>query len=157
MTTDPRPAQEGLYAHFATLADATARPILIYNVPYRASVNMHNETMLGLAEHDNIVGVKDCCADPAQSLDLLRHRRPGFAVLTGEDASFHGALVRGADGGILACAHVDPRAFAAVRDRLVTGDQLARYGRGMRGWTCRGCCSRNRARRRSSIVCGVWG
>jgi len=133
LTTDPRPAQEGLYAHFATLADATARPILIYNVPYRASVNMHNETMLGLAEHDNIVGVKDCCADPAQSLDLLRHRRPGFAVLTGEDASFHGALVRGADGGILACAHVDPRAFAAVRDRLVTGD---RHG-ALRAWYAR--------------------
>jgi 4-hydroxy-tetrahydrodipicolinate synthase len=119
-----RPAQEGLYAHFATLADATARPILIYNIPYRTGVNMHTETMLRLAEHDNIVGVKDCCADPAQSLDLLRHRPPGFAVLTGEDATFHAALAQGADGGILASAHVDPRAFATVRDRLVAGDQL---------------------------------
>jgi 4-hydroxy-tetrahydrodipicolinate synthase len=118
-----RPTQEGLYEHFATLADATARPILIYNIPYRTGVNMQTETMLRLAEHDNIVGVKDCCADPAQSLDLLRRRPPGFAVLTGEDATFHAALAQGADGGILASAHADPRAFATVRDRLVAGDQ----------------------------------
>jgi 4-hydroxy-tetrahydrodipicolinate synthase len=118
-----RPAQDGLYAHFAMLAEATARPILIYNIPYRTGVNMHNDTMLRLAERDNIVGVKDCCADPAQSLDLLRRRAPGFAVLTGEDASFHGALAQGADGGILASAHVETRAFARVRDRLVSGDQ----------------------------------
>lgn len=118
-----RPAQEGLYAHFATLADATARPILIYNIPYRTGVNMHNETMLRLAEHDNVVGVKDCCTVPTQSLDLLRRRPPGFAVLTGEDTSFHGALAQGADGGILASAHVEISAFATVRDRLVAGDQ----------------------------------
>ena len=118
-----RPAQDGLYAHFATLANATARPILIYNIPYRTGVNMHNETMLRLSEYDNIVGVKDCCADPAQSLDLLRHRPPGFAVLTGEDASFHAALAQGADGGVLASAHVETRAFANMRNRLLAGDQ----------------------------------
>lgn len=119
-----RPPQHGLYAHFTALADATSRPILIYNIPYRTGVNLQNETMLRLADHPNIAGVKDCCADQAQSLDLLRSRPPGFAVLTGEDALFHSALTQGADGGILASAHVETRSFAAVRNKLRAGDQL---------------------------------
>ncbi|MFI5013104.1 MAG: 4-hydroxy-tetrahydrodipicolinate synthase [Hyphomicrobiales bacterium] len=118
-----RPSQEGLYRHFSALADNTGKPILIYNVPYRTGVNLGNETMLRLAEHASIVGVKDCSADPAQSFDLLRSRPPGFAVLTGEDPLFYAALTQGADGGILASAHVETRAFAAIRDRLLAGDQ----------------------------------
>ena len=116
-----RPSQAGLYQHFRALAQATDRPILIYNIPYRTGVNLGNETMLRLAELSNIAGVKDCCADPAQSFDLLRHRPAGFSVLTGEDALFHGAIAQGADGGVLATAHADPAAFAAVRDALGAG------------------------------------
>jgi len=118
-----RPSQQGLYRHFSDLADNTDRPILVYNIPYRTGVNLGNETMVQLARHANIVGVKDCSADPAQSFDLLRSRPPGFAVLTGEDALFYGALTQGADGGILASAHIETRAFAAIRDRLLEGDQ----------------------------------
>jgi len=118
-----RPSQQGLLRHFAALADGTARPILIYNIPYRTGVNMANETMLQLAERANIIGVKDCSADTAQSFDLLRRRPPDFAVLTGEDAFFYGALTQGADGGILASAHVETRAFAAIRNKLTAGDQ----------------------------------
>jgi 4-hydroxy-tetrahydrodipicolinate synthase len=118
-----RPSQDGLFRHFSALADATARPILIYNIPYRTGVNLGNDTMLRLAERSNIAGVKDCCADATQSFDLLRTRPPGFAVLTGEDALFYTALTQGADGGILASAHVQTRAFAAIRDMLLRGDQ----------------------------------
>ncbi len=118
-----RPSQEGLYRHFSALADATTRPIMIYNIPYRTGVNLGNETMLRLAERGNIAGVKDCCADAAQSFDLLRARPSGFAVLTGEDALFYTALTQGADGGILASAHIQTRAFAAIRDTLIQGDQ----------------------------------
>lgn len=120
-----RPSQAGLHAHFAALADATAHPILIYNIPYRTGVNLGTETMLRLAAHPAIIGVKDCCADAAQSFDLLRARPPCFAVLTGEDALFHTALTQGADGGILASAHIAPAAFAAVRTHLLDGDQHA--------------------------------
>jgi 4-hydroxy-tetrahydrodipicolinate synthase len=117
-----RPPQEGLYRHFTTLARATERPIIVYNIPYRTGVNLANATLLRLAELSNIVGLKDCCVDQAQSFDLLRTRPPGFAVLTGEDALFYGALAHGADGGILAAAHVETARFAAVRDALVAGD-----------------------------------
>jgi 4-hydroxy-tetrahydrodipicolinate synthase len=118
-----RPSQPGLYQHFSALAENTGRPILIYNIPYRTGVNLGNEMMLRLAERANIAGVKDCSADATQSFDLLRQRPAGFSVLTGEDALFYTALTQGADGGILASAHVAPRAFAAVRDHLLEGDQ----------------------------------
>jgi 4-hydroxy-tetrahydrodipicolinate synthase len=119
-----RPSQHGLMLHFAALADSTARPIMIYNIPYRTGVNLGNETMLRLAERSNIVGVKDCCGDTLQSVELLRKRPRGFAVLTGEDTLFYGALVRGSDGGILASAHVRTEAFAKVRQHMLAGDQL---------------------------------
>lgn len=118
-----RPSQEGLFQHFTALADGTAKPILIYNIPYRTGVNLGNETMLRLAEHANIVGVKDCCADPAQSFDLVRHKPDHFAVLTGEDPFYYSALTQGADGAILASAHVRTAAFAAIRDKIVANDQ----------------------------------
>jgi 4-hydroxy-tetrahydrodipicolinate synthase len=119
-----RPSQAGLMLHFVSLAEATARPIMIYNIPYRTGVNLGNETMLRLAERGNIIGVKDCCGDTLQTVELLRKRPRGFAVLTGEDALFYGALVRGCDGGILASAHVETEAFAKVRRHILDGDQL---------------------------------
>jgi 4-hydroxy-tetrahydrodipicolinate synthase len=118
-----RPSQTGLFQHFSTLAENTLRPILIYNIPYRTGVNLGNETMLRLAEISNIVGVKDCSADAAQSFDLLRYRPEGFSVLTGEDALFYTALTQGADGGILASAHVETESFAAIQARFRQGDQ----------------------------------
>jgi len=117
-----RPSQEGMVRHFSALADSTARPIVIYNIPYRTGVNLGNAAMLELAERANIVGVKDCSGDMAQSFDLLRRKPPGVAVLTGEDAFYHPMLTQGAEGGILASAHIEARAFAVVRDLLVAGD-----------------------------------
>src|ERR1700712_2491850 len=125
-----RPSQAGLMLHFAGLADTTARPIMIYNIPYRTGVNLGNETMLRLAERSNIVGVKDCCGDTLQSMELLRKRPEGFAVLTGEDALFYGALVRGCDGGVLASAHVQTEAFSKVREHMLAGDQLRASAQG---------------------------
>jgi len=119
-----RPSQQGLFHHFSALAESTARPILIYNIPYRTGVNLGNETMLRLAALSNIVGVKDCSADPIQTFDLLRHRPPKFAVFTGEDPLFYSALTQGADGGIAASAHIRTSAFAAVRNKMLAGDQL---------------------------------
>src|SRR5258708_8580827 len=117
--------------HVLALAEATPRPLALYNIPYRTGVNLANETLFHVAEQPNIVGVKDCCGDAAQSFDLLRLRPPGFAVLTGEDALFFTALSHGADGGILAAAHIDPSGFAALRRDLLAGQReaaLARWG-----------------------------
>jgi 4-hydroxy-tetrahydrodipicolinate synthase len=117
-----RPAQDGLREHFTRVAAATDRPILIYNIPYRTGVNMANETLLALAELPNIVGVKDSTGNIAQSLELLRRRPAGFAVLTGEDAYFYTMLAHGADGGILASAHVETARFLTVDARMRAND-----------------------------------
>ena len=96
---------------------------MLYNIPYRTSVNLTNDTLLALAEHPNIVGLKDCCADRHQSLDLLRRRPPDFRVLTGEDAHYYEALADGADGGILLSAHIETETFASVRSLLKQGNR----------------------------------
>jgi 4-hydroxy-tetrahydrodipicolinate synthase len=116
-----RPSQQGLQRHFSALADRARHPVMLYNIPYRTGVNLGNEVMLRLADHPDIVGLKDCCSEREQSLELLRRRPAGFAVLTGEDAQYHEALVDGADGGILASAHIETETFALVRNLVVAG------------------------------------
>jgi 4-hydroxy-tetrahydrodipicolinate synthase len=120
-----RPSQEGLVQHFETLAANTDRSISIYNIPYRTGVNLENEAMLRLANLPNIVGVKDCSAIPAQSFDLIGRRPDTFSVLTGEDAFYFTALVNGANGGILASAHIQTQAFADVLYQLSENDHSA--------------------------------
>jgi 4-hydroxy-tetrahydrodipicolinate synthase len=123
-----RPSQRGLLAHFGALADHAAFPIVLYNIPYRSAVNLVNETLLRLAEHPNIVGLKDCCADRAQSIELIRTRPAGFRVLTGEDARYFEALDDGADGAILLSAHIDTDTFASVH-ALLKQDRDAAFAR----------------------------
>ena len=106
-----RPSQRGLLAHFEALADHAAWPIALYNIPYRCAVNISNQTLLRLAEHRNIVGLKDCGASREQSIALLRDRPKDFRVLTGEDANYFEALTDGADGGIVLSAHVETATF----------------------------------------------
>lgn len=118
-----RPSQQGLIAHFSALADTAAHPLMLYNIPYRTGVNLMNDAMLKLARHPNIVGVKDCCADIAQSFDLIRDRPDGFSVLTGEDAHYYSALTQGADGGILASAHIETTRFADMLAKMRDNDQ----------------------------------
>ncbi|MBR0714418.1 4-hydroxy-tetrahydrodipicolinate synthase [Bradyrhizobium liaoningense] len=124
-----RPSQRGLVAHFETLADHAAWPLALYNIPYRTAVNMTNQTLLRLAEHHNIVGLKDCCASREQTIALLRDRPKGFRVLTGEDANYHEALSDGADGGILLSAHIETVTFAAVQSELRHGNADAALAR----------------------------
>ena len=115
-----RPSQRGLVQHFTALADHASWPIALYNIPYRASVNLETETLLELASHPNIVGMKDCGGSRAQSIELLRRRPAGFRVLTGEDALYFEALSDGADGAILLSAHIETETFAAIA-RLFRG------------------------------------
>jgi 4-hydroxy-tetrahydrodipicolinate synthase len=124
-----RPSQRGLLQHFSTLADHASWPIVLYNIPYRTAVNLENATLLQLAAHPNIVGIKDCGADRAQSIDFLRRRPPGFRVLTGEDAQYYEALADGADGAILLSAHIETDIFASVGTLLKEGDRDAAQAR----------------------------
>jgi 4-hydroxy-tetrahydrodipicolinate synthase len=117
-----RPTQDGLREHFTRIAAATDRQIVVYNIPYRTGVNLSNDTLLELAARPNIVGVKDSCGSLAQSLDLLRRRPAGFSVMTGEDNLYYTMLAHGADGGILASAHLETAAFIEVYQRMTGND-----------------------------------
>jgi 4-hydroxy-tetrahydrodipicolinate synthase len=124
-----RPSQRGLLQHFTALADHASWPIVLYNIPYRTGVNITNDTLLRLAEHPNIVGLKDCGADRAQSNDLLARRPAGFRVLNGDDSQYFDALTDGADGAILLSAHIETESFAAVRTLLRQGNREAAQAR----------------------------
>ena len=119
-----RPSQDGLTAHFRRIAAATDRDVVIYNIPYRTAVNLSNESLLELAEVPNIVGVKDSSGSVEQSLELLRRKPAGFAVLTGEDALFFTMRANGAEGGILAASHLMTEGFVEL-ERCFAADDLA--------------------------------
>jgi 4-hydroxy-tetrahydrodipicolinate synthase len=120
-----RPSQDGLREHFTRIAEATDRKILIYNIPYRTSINLTNDTLLLLSELPNIIGIKDSCGNLAQSIELLRRRPNGFSVMTGEDAYFYTMLAHGGDGGILASCHLGTELFRTVYDKMISNDHRA--------------------------------
>ena len=92
-----KPTQEGLYLHFAAIADAVDLPIVIYNIPPRSVVDMSVETMARLAKHKNIIGVKDATANLTRPLHTRRACGESFCQLSGED---HTALAFNAVGGV---------------------------------------------------------
>jgi 4-hydroxy-tetrahydrodipicolinate synthase len=117
-----RPSEEGIREHFRQIAESTDKNVLIYNIPYRTGVNLSNDAVLDLSQVPNIVGIKDCCASLAQSVDLLRRKPPGFSVMTGEDALFYTSLALNGDGGIVAAAHYRPQSFVEVFQRMAAND-----------------------------------
>lgn len=122
-----RPNEEGICRHFEQIANSTDRKIVIYNIPYRTGVNLSNDAVLALSKLPNIVGLKDSCANLAQSSDLLRRKSPSFSVLTGEDAQFYTTLALRGDGGILAAAHFRPEIFVEVFQRVKDNNFHAAY------------------------------
>lgn len=116
------PSQEGIFEHYARVAGATDRQILIYNIPNRTGRNVENETTLRLSRIPNIVGIKDSSGNVPQSIELLRERDPGFSVLTGEDILFYFNVVSGGDGGIMASAHLQTDRFVRVWDSVRRND-----------------------------------
>lgn len=120
-----RPDARGLRAHFEAIAASTALPVVLYNNPARSAARMTSDVIRAVAELPNVVGLKDCAGDLAQSMELLLDPPPRFAILTGEDALFFPMLALGASGGILAAAHWRTEAFVAVWRAVAEGD-LAR-------------------------------
>ncbi len=117
-----RPSDEGMVEHFTRIAGATDRNVVIYNITYRTGVNLSNDAVLGLSRVPNIIGIKDCSGNFAQTTDLLSRKPAGFSVMTGEDALFFTTLALGGDGGILASAHCRPEVFAEIHRRMQAND-----------------------------------
>jgi len=116
-----RPNQEGIYSHFKSISENTDLNIIIYNIPYRTGTNIENDTIHKMAEHKNIVGLKDSCGDIKQTMALLMNPPKDFSILTGEDILLYSTLTLGGHGGILASAHLQTEKFVklyqAVKDK----------------------------------------
>ena len=112
-----RPTQEGLYRHFSAIADSVNVPVILYNVPGRTVCDMLPETVVRLAEHPRIVGIKEATGDLSRAESILGAARPGFLLLSGDDPTAAELMKRGACGVISVTANVAPR---AVHDMCVT-------------------------------------
>lgn len=115
-----KPNQEGIYQHFAAVAKAAKRPILLYNVPGRTGVNMTAATTLRLArEFSNIVGIKEASGNLDQVSEILAGRPQGFELFSGDDSLTLPMLGLGARGVISVVGNVTPRRFGGmVHDAL---------------------------------------
>lgn len=116
-----RPTQEGLYAHYLQIADAADIPVVLYNVPGRTACDLAPATVARLAEHPNIVAIKEAVADPQRMNDLLSLRSEGFRVLSGDDATAARSLLAGADGVISVANNLVPALFRALCDAALSG------------------------------------
>ena len=118
-----KPSQRGLEAHYSAIAEATALPIYIYNIPGRSIIDMTPETMGGLAhKFDNIVGVKDATGDVSRASRQRASCGTDFIQLTGEDASALGFFAHGGVGCISVTANVAPALCAQFQQAMADGD-----------------------------------
>ncbi len=108
-----KPTQEGLYRHYAAIADAVDAPIIAYNVPGRTASNIEAATTLRIAEEiPQIVGVKEASGNFGQIMEILKHRPKNFAVWSGDDAITLPMIALGADGVISVVSNEVPRLFS---------------------------------------------
>jgi 4-hydroxy-tetrahydrodipicolinate synthase len=117
-----KPPQRGIIAHFRAIADASPRPVVLYNVPGRTASNMEAETTLALAEHPNIVAVKEASGNLAQMSEIVRNRPPHFAVISGDDPLTLGLIAAGGHGIISVVSNAVPGSVAQLCARALAGD-----------------------------------
>jgi 4-hydroxy-tetrahydrodipicolinate synthase len=115
-----RPSQAGLQHWFTALADASNKPLIVYDIPYRTGAQLTLDTLLALAAHPNIRAIKDCGGDPGKTQALIADGR--LRVLAGEDAQIFTTLALGGVGAIAASAHLCTAQFVAVLRCLQAGE-----------------------------------
>lgn len=117
-----KPGQEGIYRHFAAIAEAVDIPLVLYNVPGRTVANMSNDTALRLAEIPNIIGIKDATGDIDRATDLIARAPKDFALYSGDDMTAFAAILLGFHGVISVTANVAPRLMHELCIAASTGD-----------------------------------
>ncbi|KUM02395.1 4-hydroxy-tetrahydrodipicolinate synthase [Chromobacterium subtsugae] len=117
-----KPTQEGIYQHFKAIADASPLPVILYNVPGRTVADMSNDTALRLAEHPNIVGLKDATGDIGRACDLALRAPKDFALYSGDDATGMAFMLCGGHGVISVTANIAPKQMSALCVAATSGD-----------------------------------
>ncbi len=124
-----KPSQEGIIAHFTAIADASPVPVLLYNVPGRTVVNMKPDTILKLAEHPNIIGIKDACGNMEQIMEIAWRAPKDFLLLSGDDNLVVPMVSLGWHGVISVIGNAFPKEFhrltwAALEGRFAEASAL---------------------------------
>lgn len=109
-----KPTQQGLVAHFSAQADASAVPLVLYNVPGRTVIDMAVSTVVALARHPNIAGLKDATGDMARAADIAAAAPPGFMQYSGDDFTTLPYLALGGHGVISVLANILPAEVVAL-------------------------------------------
>jgi 4-hydroxy-tetrahydrodipicolinate synthase len=117
-----KPSQEGIFQHYKAIADASPKPVLLYNVPGRTARNVNAQTIVRLAEHSNIAGIKEAGGDMAQCAMILRDCPSDFLIVSGDDALAFPQIAMGMQGVISVAANSFPRAFSDMVRAALDGD-----------------------------------
>src|SRR3989344_3386659 len=118
-----KPTQEGLYRHFSEIANATAIPIIIYNIQGRTGINMETATLARLAkEHSNIIGVKEASGNIAQMMEVIQTLPKNFTVLSGDDNLTLPLLSLGGKGVISVAGNIIPKQMHTLTEFALNDD-----------------------------------
>lgn len=111
-----------LYKHYMAIAEKAKTKVLLYNIPQFTGINLEADLVVRLAQHPNIVGIKDSSGNIAQLADMVRLAPSHFSVFTGNALVLLPALCVGAAGGILAVANVAPNEMVRIQELYNQGD-----------------------------------
>ena len=114
--------QKGLITHFTTIADASTVPVILYNVPGRTGCALQPKTVAALAEHPNIVGLKEATGNMAQMVELMHLCGDKIDIYSGEDALTVPMMAMGGKGTISVLSNVLPAESVAMTDACIAGD-----------------------------------
>lgn len=121
-----KPSQEGIFQHYKAVAEASPRPVILYNVPGRTSSNIKAETTLRIArEVKNVIGIKEASGDFIQCMKILKYRPEGFLVVSGDDNITLGLMAYGMDGVISVAGQAFPKIFTEMVRQCLKGDFAA--------------------------------
>ncbi len=117
-----KPTQEGLFRHYEAIAKATALPIILYNVPGRTACDLLPDTVVRLAEFDNIIGIKEASGNVVRATEILSRLGSRLTLLSGDDATAFPFYAVGARGVISVVSNVAPKQMAQMWDAVAAGD-----------------------------------
>ncbi|WP_322029765.1 4-hydroxy-tetrahydrodipicolinate synthase [Paraburkholderia sp. J76] len=120
-----KPTQEGMYRHFAKIAEDVDLPVILYNVPGRTVADMANETILRLAEVPGIIAVKEATGNIDRAAHLIKHAPDGFRIFSGDDPTAIALMLLGGHGNISVTANVAPRQMSDLCKAALAGDAKA--------------------------------
>src|SRR5512140_2976680 len=117
-----RPSQEGLFRHFEAIARATKLPIILYNVPTRTACDLLTDTVVRLADLDNIIGIKDATGNLVRGSELVAKVGDKISVLSGDDGTAFPLYAVGGRGVISVVSNIAPREMSEMWDAAHAGD-----------------------------------